>query len=133
MHSTPVTPTVSVLQRAVAFLAGFEDDPDQPGARELLADLRAAAEATAQVDLAAEAAAEAKIHASKVAIQQLLQRIQRDARIGYYFDPFTTSYESLTHAHCLLWELNLKDFREHYSKSLRYERPKCSGDCARGN
>lgn len=117
--------TQSTLQRAIAFVAGFEDDATQVGVVELLADLRQAV---------TRSEADAKtLDVSKTAIQMVLQRIQRDARIAYYFDPYTTSFENLTHAHCLLWNLDLKEFRAHYGPSLRFERPKCSGSCERSN
>lgn len=130
MQSTPVIPTPSVLQRAVDFIAGFETDPDQTGVSALLADLRATI-ATAD---AAAIATTAKLEAAKGVTQLLLQRIQRDARIAHYFDPLTKSYESLTYVHCMLWALDVKEFRTHYGQSLRFERPKCGGgDCARSN
>lgn len=129
MQSTPIPPTESVLQRAVDFIAGFEGDPAQTGINTLLADLRA----TIAAADAAETTTTAKLEAAKGVTQLLLQRIQRDARIAHYFDPLTKSYESLTYVHCMLWALDVKDFRTHYGQSLRFERPKCSGDCARGN
>ena len=45
---------------------------------------------------------EEQIEAARRVIEHLLQRLLTDARVAYYFDPVTESFDLLTKAHALL-------------------------------
>lgn len=65
-----------------------------------------------------------RIRTSRTAIHSLLQRIQRDPRLAYYFDPLTQSFEDLTAAHALNYNLpDLEQFRKDYAGTLTFEAP----------
>jgi hypothetical protein len=53
----------------------------------------------------------------------LLQRIARDPRLAYYFDPLSRSMEMLTEVHAADYALDLKGFRETYYPQLKFEPP----------
>ena len=66
--------------------------------------------------------------ASDKAVAYLLNRIVRDPRLAYHFDPLTESYELLTAAHAEAVGQGIADFRTAYQAMMKFERPKCS-DC----
>lgn len=53
----------------------------------------------------------------------LLQRIAREPRLAYYFDPISRSMELLTEAHAADHALDLEGFRETYYPQLKFEAP----------
>ena len=59
----------------------------------------------------------------------LLNRIARDPRLAYYFDPFTESMELLTAEYANQHGLNVSEFRKSYYAQLKYEQPVCQGEC----
>lgn len=142
MSFSPLAALHQTLQEAEQFIAGFEDDQaQQPPVTTLLANVRAQIVVTsialqAEAANSATAAANAALGlsaatdgsataAARKAIQHLLQRIQRDARLAYHFDGFTRSMEELTKAHALMEGLDLDAFRREYFGSLSFEVPKC--------
>ena len=56
----------------------------------------------------------------------LLQRIARDPRLAYHFDPMTESMERLTATYAEERGLKVEEFRKTYYASLRFEKPMCS-------
>ncbi|WP_367847029.1 hypothetical protein [Rhodoferax sp. WC2427] len=62
-------------------------------------------------------------HANLKAIRSLLQRIQRDPRLAYYFDQCSQSFEDLTAAHAINYRLDLALFRKEFAGTLTYEAP----------
>lgn len=56
----------------------------------------------------------------------LLGRIRRDARLAFYFDPFSESMELLTATYAAENGLDLEEFRKKYYASLRFEKPLCT-------
>ncbi|GKS96925.1 hypothetical protein [Acidovorax sp. SUPP2825] len=142
MSFSPIAALLQTLQEAEQFAAGFEDDQaQQPPVTTLLANLRAQI-AVIQVALQAEAANRATVAANAVigiaestdgpakaaarkAIHHLLQRIQRDPRLAWHFDPITQSMEELTAAHALMFGLDLSAFQKEFFASLEFESPSC--------
>lgn len=55
----------------------------------------------------------------------LLDRIVRDPRLAYYFDPLSRSMELLTEEYANQNGLVLADFRRQYYAKLRFEAPTC--------
>lgn len=55
----------------------------------------------------------------------LLDRIVRDPRIAYYFDPFSRSMEILTEEYAAQKGLDLEEFRKEFYPKLRFEPPTC--------
>ena len=53
----------------------------------------------------------------------LLQRVARDPRLAYYFDPLTQSMELLTEAHAAEQQIDLEEFRRTYYPQLKFEPP----------
>jgi len=60
------------------------------------------------------------------AISHLLERIARDPRLAYYFDPLTRSMEMLTEANAEELGEDLEKFRERYFARLLFEAPRCA-------
>jgi len=58
----------------------------------------------------------------------ILDRILRDPRLAYYFDPLTASMELLTEQYALENGLDLGTFRNEYYGKLKFENPHCA-DC----
>lgn len=63
------------------------------------------------------------------AIAYLLDRIARDPRLAYYFDPATRSMELLTEQYAADHDLDLEDFRRNYYARLKFEKPECQDEC----
>lgn len=57
--------------------------------------------------------------------EHILNRIARDPRLAYHFDPFTASMEMLTEAFARENNLDLEKFRAEYYPKLNFERPLC--------
>ena len=57
--------------------------------------------------------------------EHLLERIARDPRLAYYFDPMTQSMEMLTEEYAQQNSLVLEDFRRDYYSRLKFEAPCC--------
>lgn len=55
----------------------------------------------------------------------LLDRIARDPRLAYYFDPLSRSMEMLTAEYAEQNGLELEGFRQRYFANLKFEAPKC--------
>jgi hypothetical protein len=55
----------------------------------------------------------------------LLDRIARDPRLAYYFDPLTRSMEKLTEEYARQEGLGVEEFRREYYPRLRFEAPRC--------
>lgn len=53
----------------------------------------------------------------------LLDRIARDPRLAYYFDPLTESMEMLTADYARETGQDLEDFRRRYYARLKFEKP----------
>lgn len=140
MSQSPLAALLSTLQEAEQFVAGFEnDEAQQPPVADLLANLRGQILVT-QAAIDSEAAHAATRHANasvgaavpgedpataaaRKAIHHLLQRIQRDPRLAWYFDSLTRSMQELTEAHALMYHLDLAAFRAEYFAALEFERP----------
>lgn len=56
----------------------------------------------------------------------LINRILRDPRLAYYFDPLTESMELLTAQYAAEEHIDLEDFRARYYAKLKFERPVCA-------
>lgn len=61
---------------------------------------------------------------AKAAVAAVLNRIKRDPRVAYYFDPITDSFEKLVAAHCELNDLDEPQFRNDFEAGLKFEAPK---------
>ena len=140
MSQSPLAALLSTLHEAEQFVAGFEgDEAQQPPVANLLANLRGQILVT-QAAIDSEAAHAATRHANasvgtavpgedpataaaRKAIRNLLQRIQRDPRLAWYFDSATRSMQELTEAHAALYGLDLAALREEYYASLTFRRP----------
>lgn len=59
----------------------------------------------------------------------LLDRIVRDPRLAYYFDPLSRSMEILTEEYASQNGLEVDAFRKEYYAKLKFEAPKCR-ECA---
>lgn len=59
------------------------------------------------------------------AVVHLLDRIARDPRLAYYFDPLSRSMELLTEEYATQNGLDLEEFRRQYYARLKFEAPKC--------
>jgi hypothetical protein len=60
-----------------------------------------------------------------MAVVHVLERIQRDPRLAYHFDPLTESYALLTQARAEMLGHDVEGFRKAYAATLRFEAPKC--------
>lgn len=147
MSTSPIAALYNTLQEAEQFIAGFDGDPaQQPPVTTLLANLRAqiaVTEAAIHADAAANATAVANAAAgvrvgtddpakgaARTAINHLLQRIQRDPRLAWHFDPLTKSMDELTQAHALMYGLDVQAFRLEFYGSLEFEAPNCGCEVA---
>ena len=57
--------------------------------------------------------------------EHILNRIARDPRLAYYFDPLTRSMEMLTETFARENNLDLEKFRAEYYAKLKFVRPVC--------
>lgn len=69
-----------------------------------------------------------RIEAARRAIEHLLQRLLTDARVAYYFDPVTESFDLLTKAHALLTGQPLGETRAYLAHRMFFAPPTCR-DC----
>ncbi len=65
------------------------------------------------------------------AVVHLLERIQRDPRLAYYFCPLTESYELLTAAYAEANGRDVDAFRKDFAGVLKFEPPRCA-ECSGG-
>ena len=72
---------------------------------------------------------DAAIQRARAAVLTLFQRLQRDPRLAYYFDPFSGSMENLTEAYALLTQRDLESVRAELYPLLKFESPTCAGRC----
>lgn len=142
MSTTPLVALHAVLLETERFIASSEADLAQrPPVGGLLAKVleqivvveaalhiksaqQATATANAAVGVSAPSDDPAKAAARK-AIHRLLQRIQREPRLAWHFDPITQSMADLTEAHALLFGLDVQKFRLELFGSLEFEAPTC--------
>lgn len=66
------------------------------------------------------------------AAAHLLDRIARDPRLAYYFDPLTRSMEILTAEYASQKGLDLEEFRRTYYEQLKFESPKSCSESPKG-
>lgn len=69
-----------------------------------------------------------KLDAATKAISHVLQRLQTDARVAYYFDPITESFGLLTKAHALLTGQPVDETRAYLASRMFFAPPTCR-DC----